>query len=124
MVLTDQTTMAGIGNAWSDEILHRAKLTPFVAANQVDTIQVGALYQAVQEVLAEVREALANVPLEGIKATKKPLFSVHDRAGQVCPVCGATVAEVSYVDRSMQYCPSCQTGGKKLSDRRMDRLLK
>lgn len=123
-VLTDQTIMAGIGNAWSDEILHRAKLSPFAAANKLTMEQARALHTAVQEVLTEVRDALTNVPLGRIKATKKSLFGVHDRAGQACAVCGGTVAEVSYVDRSMQYCPSCQTGGKKLSDRRMDRLLK
>lgn len=123
-VLTDQTVMAGIGNAWSDEILHRAKLSPFAAANKLNMEQARTLHTAVQEVLAEVRDALTNVPLDRIKAKKKSLFGVHDRTGQACPVCGATVAEVSYVDRSLQYCPSCQTGGKKLSDRRMDRLLK
>lgn len=123
-VLTDQTIMAGIGNAWSDEILHRAKLSPFAAADKLTMEQARALHTAVQEVLTEVRDALTNVPLGRIKATKKSLFGVHDRAGQACAVCGGTVAEVSYVDRSMQYCPSCQTGGKKLSDRRMDRLLK
>lgn len=62
--------------------------------------------------LTEVRDALTNVPLDRIKATKKSLFGVHDRAGQACPECGGTVAEVSYVYRSMQYCPICQTGGK------------
>lgn len=123
-VLTDQTVMAGIGNAWSDEILHRAKLSPFAAANKLTGEQVTALHTAIQDVLTEVRDALTNVPLDRIKATKKSLFGVHDRAGQACPVCGGTVAEVSYVDRSMQYCPTCQTDGKKLSDRRMDRLLK
>ena len=123
-VLTDQTVMAGIGNAWSDEILHRAKLSPFAAANKLESEQIGALHTALQGILTEVRNALRDVPLERIKATKKSLFRVHDRAGQPCPVCGASVAEVSYVDRSLQYCPECQTGGKKLSDRRMDRLLK
>lgn len=123
-VLTDQTVMAGIGNAWSDEILHRAKLSAFTAANKVNAEQVRTLHAALQEVLTEAKAALTNVPLDRIKATKKSLFGVHDRAGQACAVCGGTVAEVSYVDRSMQYCPTCQTDGKKLSDRRMDRLLK
>lgn len=123
-VLTDQTVMAGIGSAWSDEILHRAKLSPFAAANKLNSHQAGGLHAAIQQVLTEANAALTDVPLDRIKATKKSLFSVHDRAGHPCPACGTTVAEVSYVDRSMQYCPSCQTGGKKLSDRRMDRLLK
>lgn len=123
-VLTDQTVMAGIGNAWSDEILHRAKLSPFAAANKLNSHQAGALHAAIQQVLTEASAALIDVSLDRVKASKKSLFTVHDRAGHPCTVCGTTVAEVSYVDRSMQYCPSCQTGGKKLSDRRMDRLLK
>lgn len=123
-VLTDQTVMAGVGNAWSDEILHRARLSPFATASRLDPEQVQALFTALQGVLGDVRTALEGVPLDRVKRTKKSLFAVHGRTGQPCPVCGGTVAEVSYADRSLQYCPACQTGGKRLSDRRMDRLLR
>lgn len=123
-VLTDQTALAGIGNAWSDEILHRARLSPFAAANrQGDGIARG-LHSTMTTVLGEATEALAQAPLGRIKTAKKKLLGVHGRAGESCPVCGATIAEVSYVDRSLQYCPACQTGGRRLHDRRMDRLLR
>ena len=120
-VLGDQNLIAGIGNAYSDEILHTAQLSPFAPANRVDA---PALLETIREVLGQAREALFDLPPAKVKAAKKRTFCVHGRAGQTCPVCGSTIAEVSYADKSLQYCPGCQTGGKKLSDRRMDRLLK
>jgi formamidopyrimidine-DNA glycosylase len=123
-VLTDQGRMAGIGNAWSDEILHSARLSPFAPAAGLDADGLKRLHTALQEVLARAREGLAGRPLDRIKRTKKALLRVHGRTGETCPVCGGTIAEVSFADSSLQYCPACQTGGRHLSDRRMDRLLR
>ncbi|UVI36819.1 DNA-formamidopyrimidine glycosylase family protein [Brevibacterium spongiae] len=120
-VLEDQEIIAGIGNAYSDEILHTAKISPFAPADSVDA---GRLLAAIHTVLGAAREALIGLPPSKVKAAKKRGFSVHGRTGQPCPVCGSTIAEVSFAEKSLQYCPTCQTGGKKLSDRRMDRLLK
>lgn len=123
-VLTDQSVMAGIGNAWSDEILHRARLSPFAVAARLKPEETTRLHGALREVLLQAAAAMDGAALDQIKARKKSLFAVHDRTGQSCPVCAGTIAEVAYVDRSLQYCPTCQTQGKRLSDRRMDRLLK
>lgn len=120
-VLDDQVIISGIGNAYSDEILHTAKISPFAPAAGVDA---PALLEVVREVLSHARDALIDLPPARVKAAKKRGLRVHGRTGKTCPVCGSTIAEVSYADRSLQYCPGCQTGGKKLSDRRMDRLLK
>ncbi|MDN6605252.1 DNA-formamidopyrimidine glycosylase family protein [Brevibacterium sp.] len=120
-VLEDQALISGIGNAYSDEILHTAKISPFASAKGVDA---PALLETVHEVLAQARDMLIDLPPAKIKAAKKRGLRVHGRTGKSCPVCGSTIAEVSYAETSLQYCPGCQTGGKKLSDRRMDRLLK
>ncbi|AMT93021.1 DNA lyase [Brevibacterium linens] len=120
-VLEDQRIIAGLGNAYTDEILHTAKLSPFATAKTVDPQR---LHTAIHEVLDTARSTLIGLPPGKIKTAKKRGFSVHGRTGETCPVCGETIAEVSFADKSHQYCPGCQTGGKKLSDRRMDRLLK
>ncbi|GAA2090103.1 DNA-formamidopyrimidine glycosylase family protein [Brevibacterium salitolerans] len=120
-VLEDQSVLAGIGNAYSDEILHTAGVSPFAPAHGVDA---AALHTVMRTVLTQAQEALAGLPPDRVKAAKKRGLRVHGRTGQPCPVCGTAVAEVSFADRSLQYCPGCQTGGRKLSDRRMDRLLK
>ncbi|SDT12101.1 formamidopyrimidine-DNA glycosylase [Brevibacterium siliguriense] len=120
-VLEDQRIIAGLGNAYTDEILHTAKLSPFATAKTVDPQN---LHDAIHEVLNSARSTLVGLPPGKIKTAKKRGFSVHGRTGETCPVCGETIAEVSFADKSLQYCPGCQTGGKKLSDRRMDRLLK
>ncbi|WP_350270547.1 DNA-formamidopyrimidine glycosylase family protein [Brevibacterium sp. CBA3109] len=120
-VLEDQQLIAGIGNAYSDEILHAAKLSPFAPASGVDA---PALLETMRKVLGQARDSLIDLPPAKVKAAKKRGLQVHGRAGENCPVCGSTIAEVSYADKSLQYCPGCQTGEKKLSDRRMDRLLK
>lgn len=120
-VLEDQALISGIGNAYSDEILHTAKISPFAPANGVDA---PALLETVRTVLGRARDTLIDLPPAKVKTAKKRGLRVHGRAGQTCPVCGSTIAEVSYADKSLQYCPGCQTDGKKLSDRRMDRLLK
>ncbi|WP_024794661.1 Fpg/Nei family DNA glycosylase [Tomitella biformata] len=120
-VLTDQRILAGIGNAYSDEILHRARLSPFAPASGVDA---GALHAVLRTVLVEAVGHLVGQDAARLKAQKRLGLAVHARTGLPCPVCGDTVREVSYRDRSMQYCPSCQTGGKILADRRMSKLLK
>ncbi|MDN5636344.1 MAG: Fpg/Nei family DNA glycosylase, partial [Brevibacterium sp.] len=120
-VLEDQALISGIGNAYSDEILHTAQISPFAPAQGVDA---PALLETVREVLGQARDSLIDLPPAKVKAAKKRGLRVHGRTGQACPVCGSTIAEVSYADKSLQYCPGCQTSGKKLSDRRMDRLLK
>lgn len=120
-VLEDQEIIAGIGNAFSDEILHTAKISPFALADSVDA---GALLATIRTVLGTAQEALSGLAPNRIKTAKKKGLRVHGRTGENCPVCGSTIAEVSFADKSLQYCPGCQTGGKKLSDRRMDRLLK
>jgi len=123
-VLRDQRKLAGIGNAYSDEILHAARLSPFAPCATLDEAAVEALYGHIRAVLGQAVDAVAGVPMAKLKDAKRSGMRVHGRAGQPCEVCGDTVAEVSFSDSSLQYCPTCQTGGKKLADRRMSKLLK
>ncbi|MFD3554249.1 Fpg/Nei family DNA glycosylase [Streptomyces goshikiensis] len=123
-VLRDQGVIAGIGNAYSDEILHRAKVSPFKLAASFDEEQVTHLYGAVQDTLREAVARSHGVAAGRLKAEKKSALRVHGRDGEPCPVCGDTVRSVSFADSSLQYCPTCQTGGKPLADRRLSRLLK
>lgn len=123
-VLTDQRVLAGIGNAYSDEILHTAKLSPFASAKTLSAGQVDALYDAMRSVLHDAIGRLEGQEVAKLKSEKRTGLRVHARTGMPCPVCGDTVREVSFADRSFQYCPTCQTGGKVLADRRMSRLLK
>lgn len=123
-VLTDQTLLAGVGNAYSDEALHRAGLSPFKAANRLNDQEVARLYGALVSCLAEAVERSRGLPASGLKDDKRSGLQVHGRTGLPCPVCGDTVREVSFSEKSLQYCPTCQTGGKPLADRRLSRLLK
>ncbi|MFJ3202369.1 Fpg/Nei family DNA glycosylase [Streptomyces sp. NPDC086989] len=123
-VLRDQSVIAGIGNAYSDEILHAAKVSPFKLAASFDGEQVTHLYEAVRRTLREAVERAHGVAAGNLKAEKKSGLRVHGRDGEPCPVCGDTVRSVSFADSSLQYCPTCQTGGKPLADRRLSRLLK
>ncbi|MVA74806.1 Fpg/Nei family DNA glycosylase [Auraticoccus sp. F435] len=123
-VLRDQRVLAGIGNAYSDEILHAARMSPFKAASSLDDAERDTLLAAIKGELAEAIERSRGRPAAELKDQKRAGMAVHGRAGQPCPVCGDTVAEVSFADSSLQYCPTCQTAGKKLADRRMSRLLK
>jgi len=123
-VLTDQARLAGIGNAYSDEILHAARLSPFKPANGLAPDQITTLYDAIRRVLSEATERARGLAAKDLKSEKKTNLAVHGRTGQPCPVCGDTVREVSFADSSLQYCPTCQTGGKPLADRRLSRLLK
>ena len=123
-VLTDQSVLAGVGNAYSDEALHAARLSPFKAASKLDGDEVARLHAALVAVLAGAVERSLGLPAKGLKGEKKSGLAVHGRAGQACPNCGDTVREVSYATKSLQYCATCQTGGKPLADRRLSRLLK
>jgi len=123
-VLRDQHNIAGIGNAYSDEILWASRLSPFAAAGRLDATQRAALFQAIGTTLRAVIDQAAGLGIGDLKAEKKAGLQVHARAGQSCPRCGTTIAEVSFADSSLQYCPACQTGGRVLADRRLSRLLK
>ncbi|OKH65693.1 MAG: Fpg/Nei family DNA glycosylase [Mycobacterium sp.] len=123
-VITDQKVIAGIGNAYSDEILHVAKLSPFATADKLSDAQLGALHDAMISVLTDAVERSVGQQAATLKGEKRSGLRVHARTGLPCPVCGDTVREVSFADKSFQYCPTCQTGGKVLADRRMSRLLK
>ncbi|CAM3779715.1 MULTISPECIES: DNA-formamidopyrimidine glycosylase family protein [Tsukamurella] len=123
-LLRDQRTIAGIGNAYSDEILHTAKLSPFAIAKSLDEAQVDALYAAMHAELDDAVARSVGQHVATLKAEKRSGMKVHGRTGSPCPVCGDTVREVSYADRNFQYCATCQTGGKILADRRMSKLLK
>ena len=122
--LTDPRLFSGIGNAYSDEILHAARLSPFKPADGLDDDATADLYGHVRGVLGDAVATAREVPFAQLKDAKRSGMRVHGRTGQPCPVCGTTVAEVSFADSSLQYCPTCQTGGKPLADRRMSKLLK
>ena len=123
-LLRDQSVIAGIGNAYSDEILHAARLSPFANAAKLDADQAGQLFVAMRTTLEAAIESASGRPASELKDSKRQALQVHARTGQPCPVCGDTVREVSFADSSLQYCPTCQTGGKILADRRMSRLDK
>lgn len=123
-VLTDQKVIAGIGNAYSDEILHTARLSPFATAAKLNPAQVAALHGAMVSVLTDAVQRSVGQQAATLKGEKRSGLRVHARTGLPCPVCGDTVREVSFADKSFQYCAGCQTGGKVLADRRMSRLLK
>jgi formamidopyrimidine-DNA glycosylase len=123
-VLTDQSALAGVGNAYSDEALHAAHLSPFRSAAKLDDSEVAALHAALVGVLGDAVSRSLGLPAKGLKGEKKSGMAVHGRTGLPCPTCGDTVREVSFATRSLQYCPTCQTGGKLLADRRLSRLLK
>jgi formamidopyrimidine-DNA glycosylase len=123
-LLRDQAKIAGIGNAYSDDILHAAKLSPFKSAANLEGAEVQGLYDAIKSVLGDAVERARGLATGDLKAEKKLGMRVHGRSGQPCPVCGDTVRSVSFADSSLDYCPTCQTGGKPLADRRLSRLLK
>jgi formamidopyrimidine-DNA glycosylase len=116
--------IAGVGNAYSDEALHAARLSPFKPAGNLSAEEVERLHGAIVGVLRDAVERSKDLPAGELKAEKKSGLAVHGRTGLPCPVCGDTVREVSFADKSLQYCPTCQTGGKPLADRRLSRLLK
>lgn len=123
-LLRDQALIAGIGNAYSDEILHAAGMSPYAPAGNLDGAEVDRLYEAMQSTLREAVTAASGRPPADLKDAKRRGMQVHARRGEPCPVCGDTVRSVFFADRSLEYCPTCQTGGKPLADRRLSRLLK
>lgn len=128
-LLRDQGTIAGIGNAYSDEILHAARMSPFAPTRSFDEERTATLYRAIRDVLTGAVEAASGRPAAELKDAKRQGMRVHGRTGEPCPgwdgvPCGDTVHEVSFADSSLQYCPTCQTGGKPLADRRLSRLLR
>lgn len=122
-VLRNQSTIAGIGNAYSDEILHAATMSPFKPA-AMTADETALLYAAMQSTLRGAISRAEGLAASELKAEKKQGLAVHGRTGQACPVCGDTIRQVTYADSSLQYCPTCQTGGKPLADRVLSRLLK
>ncbi|WP_344305366.1 Fpg/Nei family DNA glycosylase [Nocardioides bigeumensis] len=123
-VLRHQGTIAGIGNAYSDELLHAARMSPFKPANSLSDAELQTLYDAIRNVLGDAVARSRGLAASELKGEKKSNLAVHGRTGEKCPVCGDTVREVSFADSSLQYCATCQTGGKPLADRRLSRLLK
>ena len=123
-VLTDQTVLAGVGNAYSDEVLWVARLSPFKPAANLTAEEAGRLHEALVTTLTDAVSRSSGLASGELKAEKKEGLSVHARTGLPCPRCGDTIREVSFADKSLQYCPTCQTGGKPLADRRLSKLLK
>jgi DNA-formamidopyrimidine glycosylase len=123
-VLRDQHIIAGIGNAYSDEVLHVAKMSPYKLAASFTPEEVAKLHDAIVSTLRDAVTRSAGLAAASLKGEKKTGLRVHGKTGQACPECGDTIREVSFADSSLQYCPTCQTGGKPLADRRLSRLLK
>ena len=123
-LLRDQKIIAGIGNAYSDEVLHVARMSPFKIASSLTDEDIAILHEAIIGTLRDAVERSRGVAAQDLKGEKKTGLRVHARTGQECPVCGDTIREVSFADSSLQYCATCQTGGKPLADRRLSRLLK
>ncbi|WP_298874346.1 DNA-formamidopyrimidine glycosylase family protein [uncultured Microbacterium sp.] len=123
-VLRDQSIIAGVGNAYSDEILHAAKMSPYALAANLSETEVDQLFEAMTTTLTEAIEAARGKPPAELKDAKRRGMRVHGRRGEACPVCGDEVRSVFFADNSLEYCPTCQTGGKLLADRRLSRLLK
>lgn len=123
-VLRHQGTIAGIGNAYSDEILHAARMSPYRPSSGIVDADLDVLYAAIRDTLGAAVDRSRGLAASELKGEKKSHLAVHGQTGKPCPVCGDIVREVSFADSSLQYCPTCQTGGKPLADRRMSKLLK
>jgi len=123
-VLRDQSILAGIGNAYSDEVLHAARMSPYALAATLDDAAIDRLYTAMTTTVADAVATASGKPPADLKDAKRRGMQVHGRRGETCPVCGDTVRSVFFADNSLEYCPTCQTDGKILADRRLSRLLK
>lgn len=123
-MLRNQSVIAGIGNAYSDEILHVAKLSPFAISATLSDEEVTQLYDALRSTLASAIHTASGKPATELKDAKRAGMRVHGRTGEICQECGDVVREVSFADSSLQYCATCQTGGKPLADRRTSKFLK
>jgi formamidopyrimidine-DNA glycosylase len=117
-LLRDQRVLAGIGRAWANEILHRARLSPFALSTQLDEAETARLAEAIDAELARGLE------LRERDAGDKRTYRVHDHLGEPCYVCGTAIAQVDYEEHTVYYCPECQTAGRVLKDRRLSRLLR
>jgi formamidopyrimidine-DNA glycosylase len=117
-LLRDQRLIAGIGRAWVNEILHRARLSPYALSTELDNDEVERLWAAIDSTLREGLE------LRERGAADKKAYRIHDRLGEPCPVCGTPIARVDFEEHTVFYCPTCQTGGRVLADRRLSRLLR
>jgi formamidopyrimidine-DNA glycosylase len=117
-MLRDQRALAGIGRAWANEILQRAKLSPFALSTELKAEEVERLAAAIDEELSRGLE------LRERGAKDAATYRIHDRLGQPCPDCGTPIARVDYEEHTIYYCPQCQTGGRVLKDRRLSRLLR
>lgn len=122
--LTNQSVLAGVGNAYSDEILHAARLSPFKNTAKLTEDEITRLADALHTTLTDAVDRSVGQQAATLKSEKRSGLQVHARAGLPCPVCGDTVREVSFADRAFQYCPTCQTEGRELADRRLSRLIK
>ena len=120
-VLRNQALIAGIGNAYSDEILHAARMSPFKPAAMTEQ-ESARLFDAMRTVLEDAIRRSDGLAMADLKGEKRSGMQVHGRTGEPCPVCGDTVRQVRFADSSLQYCPTCQTGGKPLADRALSRL--
>ena len=123
-MLRDQSRIAGIGNAYSDEILHAARLSPFQPTQGLTSDERLRLHDCITSTLASAIEACVGQQAADLKDVKRAHLAVHGRTGEPCPACGDVIREVAFADRTLQYCAACQTGGKPLADRRLSRLLK
>jgi formamidopyrimidine-DNA glycosylase len=123
-VLSSQSVIAGIGNAYSDEILHVARMSPFKPARNLTRGEIETLHGAIVDILGDAVARAVGQGASELKGDKKRAMRVHGRTGSPCPVCGDVVREVSFATKSLQYCATCQTGGKPLADRRLSRLLR
>jgi formamidopyrimidine-DNA glycosylase len=117
-LLRDQRALAGIGRAWSNEILHRARLSPFALSTDLDDAEVARLAATIDETLAE------GLQLRLGGTGDKKAYRIHNRLGEPCPVCETPIARVDFEEHTIYYCPTCQTGGRVLKDRRLSRLLR
>ncbi|WP_448810618.1 DNA-formamidopyrimidine glycosylase family protein [Agromyces bauzanensis] len=115
-VLQDQESLAGIGNAYSDEILHAAQLSPVVHASELDEAERERLFDAIVDIISSAIEARRGVPIDRLKKTKVAAMRVHGRAGEPCPRCGGTIHDFAFASTTAQYCPTCQTGGELLPE--------
>jgi formamidopyrimidine-DNA glycosylase len=125
--MTDPRLLSGIGNAYSDEILHRAKMSPVTRTDRLDDAAIATLHRATLEVIDEWTVRLREETGDSFPAKVtafRPEMAVHGKYGQPCPVCGTKVQRIVYAENESNYCPRCQTGGKLLADRSLSRLLK
>lgn len=121
--LRDQRTIAGLGRGWTDDVLHQARLSPFASLSSLGAAQRDDLANAIDAVVTHAL-TLERERTAGLPPKLGDRFMIHNRAGTPCPVCGSDLRRVSFASREICYCPTCQTGGKILADRRMSRLIR